>query len=290
MGRRHGRTAISGRASMIDPTAYRENGYVLVKGFFPREAIVQIRNEAKEIFIAQMRRHGIVQGDALSENAFEGGMFRLFETDLATFVNCGKQAQHLISLHRLSLSEPVVEALKFLGLAFPNVSTRPLLYFNSRRLAKKEVYWRLNLHQDWRSMQGSLDAVVLWLPLIDIDRRLGALEVIPGSHITGLLESEMTDGYGHIHTTKNLPEPVAVEVEVGDALFFSAFLVHQSGTSSTDSIRWSCHFRYNNLEESTFVERGYPHPYIYRPQEEVITREFPQRSQVENVFRRSAAE
>ena len=269
---------------MLDVNAYREDGYLLVKGFFRREELERIRNEAKQVFIAQMRRHGVVDSDELSEAEFEAGMFRLFETDLATFTNCGKQAQHLISLHRLSLSEPVVEAIRTLGLSFPNVSTRPLLYFNSRRLAKKEVYWRLSVHQDWRSMQGSLDAIVLWVPLTDIDRALGALEVIPGSHTMGLLDSEMSDGYGHIKTSTNLPEPVAVEVEVGDALFFSAFLVHQSGTSVTDAIRWSCHFRYNNLREATFVERGFPHPYIYRPQEELITSHFPERRQVESVF------
>ena len=270
---------------MLDVNAYREDGYLLVKGFFPRTEIETIRNEAKQVFIAQMRRHGIVDTDELSEAEFEAGMFRLFETDIATLTNCGKQVQHLISLHRLSLSEPLVEAVKSLGLSFPNVSTRPLLYFNSRRLAKKEVYWRLSVHQDWRSMQGSLDAVVVWVPLIHVDRKLGALEVIPGSHKMGLLDSEMSDGYGHVDPSVNLPEPVPVEVEVGDALFFSAFLVHQSGTSTTDSIRWSCHFRYNNLEEATFVERGFPHPYIYRPQAELITSDFPQRSQVENLFR-----
>jgi hypothetical protein len=270
---------------MLDVNAYREDGYLLVKGFFPRAEIETIRNEAKQVFLSQMRRHGIVDTDDLSEAEFEAGMFRLFETDIATLTNCGKQVQHLISLHRLSLSEPLVEAVKSLGLPFPNVSTRPLLYFNSRRLAKKEVYWRLSVHQDWRSMQGSLDAVVVWVPLIAVDRELGALEVIPGSHKMGLLDSEMSDGYGHIDSSVNLPEPVPVEVEVGDALFFSAFLVHQSGTSTTDSIRWSCHFRYNNLQEATFVERGFPHPYIYRPQVELITSDFPQRSQVENVFR-----
>ena len=275
---------------MLDVNAYKEDGYLLVKGFFPREEIRRIRDEAKEVFVAQMRRHAIVGTDALSESEFEAGMFRLFETDLATFTNCGKQAQHLISLHRLSLSEPVIQAIAALGLSFPNVSTRPLLYFNSRRLAKKEVYWRLSVHQDWRSMQGSLDAIVLWVPLIDIDRSLGALEVIPGSHRMGLLDSEMSDGYGHIRTSVNLPEPVPVEVEVGDALFFSAFLVHQSGTSTTDSIRWSCHFRYNNLEEATFVERGFPHPYIYRPQVELITSDFPERRQVANVFRTSRSQ
>jgi hypothetical protein len=270
---------------MIDVKSYKENGYLLEKRFFDRREITHIRDEAKQVFLAQMRRLGILDTDAVSEETFEGGMAALFDADIQSFTNCGKQVQHLISLHRLSLDERVIRAIVGLGLDFPNVSTRPLLYFNSRRLAKKEVYWRLSMHQDWRSMQGSLDAIIVWVPLVDIDRSLGALEIIPGSHTLGLLQSEMSDGYGHIDEPVNMSDAVPVEVEAGDALFFSAFLVHQSGTSVTDSIRWSCHFRYNNLRERTFIERGFPHPYIYKPQEELITKHFPPPAQVADIFR-----
>ncbi len=269
---------------MIDVKSYKENGSLLVKGFFQRQEIAAIRDEGKQVFIAQMRRLGIVQTDDLSEQAFEQGMAELFDADLQTFTNCGKQAQHLISLHRLSLDERVVRAIVELGLEFPNISTRPVLYFNSRRLAKKEVYWRLSLHQDWRSMQGSLDSAVVWIPLIDIDEKLGALEVIPESHLWGLLDADMEDGYGHVQGDVDESQFIPVEVERGDALFFSSFLVHRSGTNVTDSIRWSCHFRYNNLAEPTFLERGYPHPYVYKPQEELITPGFPSRSDVGEAF------
>jgi hypothetical protein len=235
-----------------------------------------------------MSRLGVLSADgALDEDpAFDAAMVELFNRDLQTFTNCGKQAQHLISLHRLSLDRRIVDALNELGLEFPNISTRPLLYFNAERLAKKEVYWRLDAHQDWRSMQGSLDSMVVWLPLVDIDRDLGALEVIPSSHRWGLLDAKFTDGYGHVGESIDRSQFVPVEVERGDALFFSSLLLHQSGTNITNSIRWSCHFRYNNLAEQTFIERGFPHPYLYKPQEELITPDFPSRAQVEEVFDR----
>jgi hypothetical protein len=237
-----------------------------------------------------MRRLGILpaDGELPADGAFDAAMVELFNRDLQTFTNCGKQAQHLISLHRLSLDQRLVQALNELGLEFPNISTRPLLYFNAERLAKKEVYWRLDAHQDWRSMQGSLDSMVVWLPLVDINRDLGALEVIPGSHRWGLLDANFTDGYGHVRETIDRSQFISVEVERGDALFFSSLLLHQSGTNITNSIRWSCHFRYNNLAEATFIERGFPHPYLYKPQEELISPDFPSRGQVEEVFDRAA--
>jgi phytanoyl-CoA hydroxylase len=270
---------------MIDRQAYKENGYLLVKRFLDVRDIDRIRNEAKEIFLSQMRRLGLVGADDVAEDEFERGMYALFEADLQAFINCGKHAQHLISLHRLSLDERIVSLLRDLGLESPNISTRPVLYFNSPRLAKKEVYHRLSPHQDWRSIQGSLDSAVVWVPLVPIDRALGALEVLPRSHTLGLLPADMEDGYGHIATPVDLSAFEPVEVAKGDALVFSTFLVHQSGTNVTSGIRWSCHFRYNNLREPTFIERGLPHPYIYKPAEELITPRFPDPGHLERIFR-----
>jgi phytanoyl-CoA hydroxylase len=281
-------------APVIDAGLFRAQGFVLAKGFFDPEEVRRIHEEAKAVFAAQMRRHRLLPDDDVDEATFTEAMFRLFEVDLPAFANCGKQVQHLISLHRLSLDERIVGALAELGLDFPNVSTRPVLYFNHPRLAKKEVYWRLSLHQDWRSMQGSLDSTVVWLPLVDIDKSVGALEVIPGSHRRGLLEADLEDGYGHISRAAQAEvdesELVSVEVERGDALFFSTFLLHQSGTNVSDRLRWSCHFRYNNLAEPTFVDRGYPHPYIYRPGPEILTPGFPTEDDIERTFGREAAQ
>ena len=269
---------------MIDVRAYKRDGYLLLRGFFDPLELDAVRAEAKQIFISQMRRHAIVATDELLEDEFAQGMFQLFATDLQSFTNCGKHAQHLISLHRLALDERIVFVLKALGLNFPCISTRPVMYFNSRQLASKEVYWRLAAHQDWRSIQGSLDSVVVWVPLVAIDKSLGALEVIPGSHRDGLLAADLIDGYGHLHEPPDDRKLASIEVDKGDALFFSTFLLHRSGTNVTSGIRWSCHFRYNNLEEPTFVERGLPHPYIYKPSEELITKDFPNPSLLDKIF------
>jgi phytanoyl-CoA hydroxylase len=268
----------------IDTDEYRETGSVLVTGLFDPEEVEGVRHDAKCVFTRQLQRHGLVGAEVIDEREFESGLFQLFEQHLDDFVNASKQVQHLVSLHRLGLDERVVETLAELGLEFPNINTRPVLYFNSRHLAREEVYWRVFAHQDWRSMQGSLDGIVVWVPLTDIDVSLGALEVLPGSHRLGLLEAnEVVNAFGR---AEGIDESAFVPVEIrqGDALFLSAFLVHRSGTNITPSIRWSCHFRFNNLAEPTFIERGFPHSFSYRPSDELITPDFPTRDQVARVF------
>jgi phytanoyl-CoA hydroxylase len=269
---------------MVDKHLYNQNGFLLLKNFFDKDEIRRVHEEAKDVFKAQLRRHRLDSEDLAVEVNFNKALFALFEKNFQEIVNCGKQVQHLISLHRLGTEPRVIDQLKGLGLAFPCISARPVMFFNSRYLAKREEYWRLDAHQDWRSSQGSLDAITIWVPLVDIDESLGALEVIPGSHKWGLLESESVSYYGKISEEMAVRKFLPVEVVRGDALIFSSFLVHRSGTNSTESIRWSIHFRYNNLSEQTFIERGYPHPFIYKPQEGLITPQFPEKGLLASLF------
>jgi len=268
---------------------FERQGFVHVNSFFDKGDVERVRSDAKRVFLKQMTSQGFVNNVDADEREFERGLFHYFSEDSEGFINCGKTCQHLVSLHRLSLREDVVQHLIALGVRRPNICTRPVLYFNSRHLAKSEVYYKSPPHQDWRSMQGSLNAMVIWVPLVDVPRELGALEIIPGSHLWGLQDSHEDEWYRSINGPGD-EQYQSVEIKAGDVLFFSAFLVHRSGDNITDSIRWSCHFRYNDLEESTFVHRKYPNPYIYKPLQELVTKDFPSVEQLQTFFSGTAAE
>jgi hypothetical protein len=270
---------------MIDREKYRRDGFLLLRGFLDAGELDAVRDDAKRIFLIQLKRNNLINSSDIGEREFEEKLYELFEKDFQQVVYCGKQAQHLVSLHRLSLNEKILGALKELGLEFPIINVRPTIFFNSPRLGRRDVDWKKPSHQDWRTTQGSLDSVVVWIPLIDIDRSLGALEIVPESHRRGLLNYETWNDYHTIaeDETKDLRFD-SVEVVKGDVLFFSTLLVHRSGNNTSGSVRWSCHFRYNNLYEPTFVQRGFPHSYIYRPQDELITPDFPSTEDVAAVF------
>jgi hypothetical protein len=274
----------------VNLSRYKEQGFVILKGLFAAEEIAHIHAEAKQVFAMQMLRHRLLPPGDVSETEFNAAMFQLFELDLPAFMSCGKQAQHLISLHRLSLDHRIVVVLNQLGLSFPNIGMRPLLSFHHPRLAQTEVFWRLPPHQDWRVTQGSLDSVSLWVPLVDIDKSLGALEIVPGSHRWGLLPGGHVDSDDYILPELDPSSVLPVEMKRGDALLFSTLLVHRSGNNVTESIRWSCHFRYNNLLEKTFIQRGYPHPFTYKPQRDLITPSFPATAEVDQIFNNSESE
>jgi len=267
---------------------YKSNGYLHLKNFLDKDIVDKILIESKSVFLKQFNRMGYTETTNVSEiekNIFDGFMYRLFQDDFEVLSNCGKQVQHLISLHKLSLCDEILSLLKEIGMKFPNISTRPLLFFNHPSLSKEKLYYKVDAHQDWRSMQGSLNSVVVWVPLMKIPKQLGALEILPMSHINGLLTTHFDRGFGMVKLSSEQSEEfLSVEVELGDILLFSSFLIHQSGENISDTPRWSCHFRYNDLGDISFIQRGYPHAYIYKPVEELITPDFPKVADIQNLF------
>ena len=59
----------------------------------------------------------------LPENEFSELMFELYQKHFNAFGNCSKQVQHLVSLHKLGVSEEIVNTLKELGLAMITAAT-----------------------------------------------------------------------------------------------------------------------------------------------------------------------
>jgi len=263
---------------------FHRDGYVILKGFFDRKVLDQIYTEARQIFAIQIQRVCGISVDIDDRTAFEEAMFAFFDQDFTSFVNTGKQVQHMMSLHRLGTDEKIEQLLKRLGHDVPSIGVRPAMQFNSRYLSKGGSHWKLGAHQDWRTGQGSLNSAVCWFPLVDCDASLGSLQIMPGSHKVGLMKADTTGYLGTIQENLNEEDFVQTTFEAGDLLVFSAFLVHRSGENTTRNIRWSIQLRYNNMAEPTFQERGFPMPYIYKPEEDLVTPNFPQPEHLEKVF------
>ena len=134
-------------------------------------------------------------------------------------------------------------------------------------------------------MQGSLDGIIVWLPLFDVGMDNFPLEIITKSHRLGLLPS--TDHpFGHQLEEGIIKESdfAPLPLRQGDAVFFSGFLVHRTGARGGDLVRIALSFRFNNVCEPNFVARHYPVPYIYRPDMRLVTEGFPTAADMERHF------
>jgi len=267
---------------------YRRDGFAVAAGLIAQAELDAVADDIRGIFTRRARAIGSAVPDGHDHEAFSQLLLDFFARDRASYLAAARQTQYLASVHRLGLSEPILQLLAAIGVEVPSQSTRPSILFMADGLRIEAGYHKTPAHQDWRSVQGSLDCVTLWLPLYDVGVNDYALEVIPGSHRLGLLPST-DDPFGHRIADGAVPDDHAfrpLTLRRGDIVVFSGFLVHRTGTRGGQRVRVALSYRFNNAAEPTYVERNYPIPYAYRPDMRLLQENFPTAADVAAYFPR----
>lgn len=134
-------------------------------------------------------------------------------------------------------------------------------------------------------MQGSLDGVVLWIPLVDIDQDSYPVECVPGSHKLGLLDTVPHPATPMVSDERIRDEDyIPLLAKRGDLVVLSGFLVHRTGERGDDRVRVAMSLRYNNAAEPTYAAHGYPTPYKYDYQLELLFENFPAENEVRELY------
>ena len=264
---------------------YLADGYVVARSILDRATLGSINRELADLFAIQLRRLNQPVDPGDSREAFKSNAVRLLKADVPTYIATARLTQDLPSVHRLLISEPILNFARQLGVALPVISTKPSIHYMTGDLKIPNGYHKSPPHQDWRSMQGSLDSVVFWLPLTPVSTRSNPLEVVPKSHLLGLLntvEHIMTPTVSDGRITEQSYVPIVVEP--GDVIFFSSFLVHRTSELDDGLVRIALSGRFNNAQEKTYVEHGYPMPYKYSYRTDLIYQGFPSLAELATVF------
>jgi phytanoyl-CoA hydroxylase len=268
-----------------DRARFLADGYVVVKGAIDTATTDSINREIDELFAIQLRRLGQPVDAGCSREAFKNNAVRLLKADVPTYISTARLTQNLPSVHRLLICETVIRLARELGIELPVISTRPSIHFMTGDLRIPNGYHKSPPHQDWRSMQGSLDSIVFWLPTTPVTKKSNPIEFVPKSHLLGLLdtvENIMTPTVSDPRITED--KYVPIPVEAGDIIFFSSFMVHRTGEQDDGLVRIALSGRFNNAKEKTYVEHGYPTPYKYSYQTNLIYEGFPTLTDLATVF------
>ena len=261
------------------------DGYVVARDILDRSALDTINAEISELFAIQLQRLGLPVDPGESREAFQRNALRLLQADVATYISTARLTQMLPSVHRLLICGPILDLARELGLEFPVISTRASIHIMSEVLKIPNGYHKSPPHQDWRSMQGSLDSIVLWMPTTPVSAKSHPLEVIPKSHLLGLLDTAqhiMTPTVSDPRITED--QYVAVPMEPCDVIVFSSFLVHRTSEEDDGLTRIALSGRFNNALEQTYVAHGFPTPYKYSYQTDLIVKDFPTAVDLAKIF------
>jgi hypothetical protein len=171
--------------------------------------------------------------------------------DDADWTKRSKRMWDTLGLLQFYSSDFIKSILLQLQVSNPIWSTRPEVRID---FPEDEVFsqpW----HQDFMYSQTSLNSVTFWLPLHDVGKSDGALQVVPCSHREKLFPFSALQNPRRFSIDERIFENrnvVDLEMKAGEVVVFSQFLAHRSGTNISDAVRVSVQGRFADMSCSFF--------------------------------------
>lgn len=97
-----------------------------------------------------------------------------------------------------------------------------------------------HFHQDnnYTNHEPAMGSINIWVALVDMTPENGCLQVVPRSHVKGQLQSRNSDdGDTHQQLDVDPMTCLPIRMRAGDAIAFTRWTVHGSGTNVTDMPR-----------------------------------------------------
>lgn len=229
------------------------DGYLFFRGLIARDRVLGVRRS----FVSVLDGCGWLAADADESRPLPGaGAVR--EAAPGYFETYAR-IQQLQNFHELGHE--------------PNVLALMSGVFGEQVLAHPRKIARMSLprddeytppHQDYPLIQGSVDALTMWVPLGDCPREQGGLRILRGSHRRGLLPSVTRRGPGNLGVDVDDEDSnwSTVDYQAGDAVLFTSLTVHGALLNQSETLRLSADYRYQPLADPVCAGSLQPH---YRP-------------------------
>jgi phytanoyl-CoA hydroxylase len=237
---------------------YEDNGFVIVKNFYPAEDLQDFKTEVKNIINAHLIKAGIQEMDSTNDDILSNGILALEEKDheyVAAIYDTIFQSPSFFRILGNRTTESYIKELLHID------SGHALYGFTNRcRIdPPKDNRRTYGWHQEvfYTVPRGSY--IQTWAPLIfDTTFENGTIEVAVGSHKEKIAKQTWNESAGIAtqilidDNVVNKYEQRVVEMKVGEILFFSGFLAHRSGNNISQQVRYSLVGMYHDVKHKPF--------------------------------------
>ena len=207
-----------------------------------QDVLKTIQQRFIQIFNESAVKHGLGQIND------ESDIIRLDKEHHDVWVAAYDQLRYLPEIMGLANHPTIIEKANSCGVKFPVFCGRPIV----RADIPNDKEHDFPSHQDYVYNHGSLNSITIWIPFQDVTVKMGALKVIPKSHLEGSVP--VKDG---LIVNPDLSKYVPMPMSFGQILVFSQFLHHKSGLNESDKIRFSLQLRYNDLSDDSWASRHF---------------------------------
>lgn len=223
-------------------TAYRRDGYLIVKNFLLAEELKKLQDIAFGDGV--MRKHAFDLNDQTGK-----------KTKLTLWYKPGNDAYGL-----LTRSKRMVESVDKLM-----DGDTAVCHFHSKLMQKEpKVGGAWEWHQDygyWYKNEFLFPEQMMsvMVAITDANKANGCLQVIKGTHKMGRIEhgfagEQVGASQHYVDLVLKTNELVYVELKAGDALFFHSNILHRSEANTSDKPRWSLISVYNRASNIPYNE------------------------------------
>ena len=227
-----------------------DDGYLHLKGVIPKAVINGVQDRFAHVvdgIIGTLKEQGIVEDEGV-ELPFEKRLAQVAGEHANRFGRSWRGEIATSEIFELHHAGPLVDAIG--QLTGTDVIGHPV--FNARPKLPGQQLTVVPWHQD-SGYFGKVSEYSLiptaWIPLVPVDTSNGCLQVVAGSHRSGVIDHHTEEREGRfLEVMDDLVESsriVTCPMELGDALLFHNLTLHRSIPHTTSEvIRWAIDIRY----------------------------------------------
>ncbi len=239
---------------------FQQEGFLLLPGFYKQQQIEPICQTIYEVIGLVIAEHGLdIVRKPYQFAQFDDGYIEVIKDNRrlgGVIYDAVKQVPEFLQLVADGSNRQIFQQLRpgsVAGIAAGGFGIRINNPF--------EEQYRAAWHQEYPGQLRSVNGLVFWTPLLQVQPELGPVDILPGSHMEGLQPvlkngSDIvgqTGGYAlRLKNEKQLVDHytmISPCTQPGDLLVMDFQLVHRSGKNISDRALWSMQFRWFDYAE-----------------------------------------
>ena len=238
---------------------YDDRGVVVARGVLEQDDLQPVIEELCE-FIDSRARELQIAGkiNQLHEDEPFDRRFALLARQ------CGEIAQGMDIMHHRGpamfeflFNDNLLDAVE--SIVGPEITCSPIQHIRPKPPAALDgkgtgSFEVVPLHQDAGVMMEEAEdtnIVTCWLPLVEVTREMGCLQVLPGVNRIGYVKHQAAGGTTVVPGQIPDMDPVDLECRPGDVIFMHRFIPHRSMPNLSGRCRWSIDLRYQTSGQHT---------------------------------------
>jgi hypothetical protein len=240
--------------------SFERDGFYIAQGLLSPSIISELLENIKSSFDSVLMDFGLD-----CPNNWQDSMIELFNYDIQKYLSVSASLWRKLKVYDICHHENI-RLFIFNHFSWKDIFIPggQVVHIMSNSLKVPGGYHGISPHQDWLSVKGSLDGLICWIPLMNIDKNLYPLELIPGSHRKKEIFPLKNDPNKPWELDPEFYDDdkfINIDVSIGDVVLMSYFTVHRSSSNGDQRIRLALSTRYDNAHEETFIKRGFPTAY-----------------------------